>query len=446
MNWFQFGVETAATVVESSAVVLVVTTVSGSRFCGYARNIRAAIAASILTAFIAILNLVHVFSFLTIFISIFTAVIATRITCDGSLAFSLFSVMLSYLVVFAVDYICMFSLGILLETPISSGYTFSAFLEFGLVRCTYLIVDKGIDMLLYFLLKKHLPKLRNISGQYVTALITILFLSHCIMAILLYLILCNSMAAMQLAVIASYIFIAISICVLLYVMVLNSKYQQEKARNEQLSTCNSMMEYNYQHLHQNQRETARLIHDFNHHMGVLLELSRQQDTSKMKEYIDGLMETHYKELPMCKSGNDVINAIINYKVTEAREHHIRFRYNVNTDVPSSFLPVDLCAILANQIDNAFDACKQIENLSQRVTEVHIWQNSDNLFLFQVINSVESNPLAQNPNLRTTKSDHSRPHGLGIESIRTAAEKYGGTLENCFEDGMFYSTVFLNLED
>ncbi|MCI8386704.1 MAG: ATP-binding protein [Acutalibacter sp.] len=46
---------------------------------------------------------------------------------------------------------------------------------------------------------------------------------------------------------------------------------------------------------------------------------------------------------------------------------------------------------------------------------------------------------------TTKADESHPHGLGIESIRTTAEKYGGTLENRFQNGKFYSTVFLNLK-
>lgn len=148
---------------------------------------------------------------------------------------------------------------------------------------------------------------------------------------------------------------------------------------------------------------------------------------------------------MCKSGNDVINAIINCKVSEAREHHIRFQYNVNADIPPSMRAADLCAILANQIDNAFDACKQIENPFHRVVNVHIWQANNNLFLFQVTNNVESDPLTQNPNLITTKTDQSHPHGLGIESIRTSAEKYGGTLENRFQNGKFYSTVFLNLK-
>ena len=45
----------------------------------------------------------------------------------------------------------------------------------------------------------------------------------------------------------------------------------------------------------------------------------------------------------------------------------------------------------------------------------------------------------------TKADDTHPHGLGIESTRTTAGKYGGTLENRFRNGKFYSTVFLNLK-
>lgn len=96
------------------------------------------------------------------------------------------------------------------------------------------------------------------------------------MSILLSLILSDSLVGMQVAIILSWMFILLCVCITIYISLLNSKYQAEKARNDQLNTCNSMMEENYRRLHQSQRETARLIHDFNHHMGVLLELSRQQ--------------------------------------------------------------------------------------------------------------------------------------------------------------------------
>ena len=445
MSWLQFGVETIATLVETWVVILTITRILGCKYEGAVKNASYVISTFSLTFLIATINYFRIFSLSNIILSIVATVFITLFISDSTILLRLFATILAYLSIHAIDYIVSFSLGMLAETPITDTYSFSKLLEFGPLRCWYLLLDKGADILAFTAVKRHLAKIRLIQKQQLSTLLVITSFAYIIMTILLSLILSDSLMGMQVAIIFSWMFILVCVCIAIYISLLTSKYQAEKFRNEQLDICNSMMEKNYQRLHQSQRETARLVHDFNHHMGVLLELSQQQGTDEIKGYIESLLDTHYKELPMCKSGNDVINAIINCKVSEAREHHIRFQYNVNADVPSSLLPVDLCAILANQIDNAFDACKQIENQSQRAIDVHIWQTNDTLFLFQVINTVERDPMAQNPNLRTTKTDHSRPHGLGIESIRTASEKYGGTLENHFQNGKFYSTVFLNLK-
>lgn len=150
------------------------------------------------------------------------------------------------------------------------------------------------------------------------------------------------------------------------------------------------------------------MHDFNHHMGVLRDLSRQHGDGEIYGYVDSLLKTHYKELPMCKTGNNILNAIINCKTGEAAEHDIRFFYSIEAEVPPSLPPADLCSILANQIDNA------------------------------------ANLLVKNPQLKSTKPGLSPIHGLGIKSIKDTAERYGGALENSYQDGRFYSTVFLEL--
>jgi sensor histidine kinase regulating citrate/malate metabolism len=106
-------------------------------------------------------------------------------------------------------------------------------------------------------------------------------------------------------------------------------------------------------------------------------------------------------------------------------------------------PVDICAILANQLDNAFEACQLIPEVSERIVTVHIWHQTERIVLFQVRNRVICDPFADNPELRSTKQDHSRPHGFGIKSIQETTAKYQGLLENTFQDGYFVSTVLLN---
>ncbi len=251
-----------------------------------------------LTLFIMCLNFFQRFSILNIILSIAATAFVTLFISNSSLVLRLFATILAYFCIHAVDYIVSFSLGMLVEMPITNAFSFSNFLKFGPLRCWYLAFDKGADVLIFTIAKRHLPKLRLIHKRHLLTLLAISSFAYILMSILLSLILSDSLVGMQVAIILSWMFILLCVCITIYISLLNSKYQAEKARNDQLNTCNSMMEENYRRLHQSQRETARLIHDFNHHMGVLLELSRQQGTTEIREYINSLLATHYKELPM----------------------------------------------------------------------------------------------------------------------------------------------------
>ncbi len=142
----------------------------------------------------------------------------------------------------------------------------------------------------------------------------------------------------------------------------------------------------------------------------------------------------------------MIDSIINLKSAEALIKEIHLNYKINAPIPDSMESADICAILANQIDSAFEACQTLPEDQNRIVNVHIWYQTESVMLFQVSNRVIKNPFMGNPELKSTNQDHSRPHGLGIRSIKETAAKYEGLLENTYKDGYFISTVFLNLTD
>ena len=445
MSWHQLVMESAATSVESWVVLSAVTKMSIGKYAPQKQKIVVTISAFALAIIISILNLIQTFSFVSIILCIAVTIIVSKFLSNKAILHRTFSTFLAYFAVHTVDYMILFIFGMMVETPITNAYTFTNILEFGTTRCWFLFVDKSMDVLLYIILKRHLSKLQRINRRYIVLLLTVVVSTYTIMTVLLSLVLSDSLIAMQMAIIFSWLFMFLCVCITLCFLFLTTKYQEEKARNELLAACNAMMEKNYQRLHTNQQATARLIHDFNHHMCALRELSRIHADTEITKYLDSLLETHYHELPLCKSGNSVIDAIINCKIGEAQEHHIHFSYRIHL-VHSPDLPsVDLCSILANLIDNAFDACKQIDDHSQRVVDVHIWQNSSSLYLFQVMNTVEFDPFLHNPQLHSTKTADGLPHGIGLKSIQDTAEKYGGTVQNRYHNGKFFSTVFLNLE-
>ena len=129
-------------------------------------------------------------------------------------------------------------------------------------------------------------------------------------------------------------------------------------------------------------------------------------------------------------------------MNEAVNNGIEFihKISLNTKLTISF--VDICAILANQIDNALEACMKIPKDAGRNIKVEIWQKESFVF-FRVINTALKNPFIDSKELRTTKESKDSMHGFGIKNIKETAAKYDGTLKNDYIDGCFISLVMIS---
>lgn len=399
----------------------------------------------VLALFVSFLNYLEIFSFLTVFLSILLTILFGQLLYRKPFLVTSLATVLIYLTIHSIDYIVLFLLGAAFERPIHDRYSFSLILAPGKTRILFLTVDKGMDVLLFFLAKKQMKRLLHLKKSAQLFLLATSCIVYVIMAVMLSLIISDSMLAMQAAVIVAWVFMLLCIVSLVVVLQIYSSHQEEKAANRLLITVNTMMEDNYARLHRLQTESSKRNHDINNHLKVLRSLVEKNETERAATYIDDLLAVSNEKASLCHSGNDVIDAILNTKITEAQEQKIRFEFQANFSLPTDIAPVDLCAVLANQIDNAFDACKRIEEPSKRYIRVHIWQKDGSLAIFQVNNTVNHNPFEGNENLLSTKSDDSMPHGLGIKNIRDTAAKYNGMLENAYQDGEFISIAFLNFQ-
>lgn len=447
MNWLNPIVEAAATLTETTVIFSAVSKISDND-----RPVKrispfffVACSALLLSFLVSILNRFQIFSFLTILISIsLTLILSKAITKQPFLICGLITI-ICYLTIHAIDYVILFVLGTIVEAPIEDYFSFSFLTVPGPVRICFLLIDKSIDVLLYFLLRHHIGKLKGLGRRACIFILTVSVATYAMMTVMLSLIFENSLMAMQLAVIVAWVFMILCVFMTAGILLISSNYQKEKEAYHLLQLTNSMMEQNYRNLHSLQNESAKRNHDVNHHLKTVRELAVQGKSDQIKEYADALLKMSYAKIVLCHSGNDVIDAIINSKLAEAGQMHIRFDYQVNFSLKTDIKPVDICAILANQIDNAFDACALIEDKGKRNVQVHVWQESGNIAMFQVKNSVSCDPFENNRDLRSTKSDKSRPHGLGIKSIQDTVKKYNGMLQSTYQGEVFISTAFLNFK-
>ena len=113
--------------------------------------------------------------------------------------------------------------------------------------------------------------------------------------------------------------------------------------------------------------------------------------------------------------------------------------DVKAAVPSGItvLPVDLCVILANSLENAIHACSDVPDKARRIILINAHTKNDLLFL-EITNPFHREIKIVN-NLPVTEK---KGHGFGTKSIVMTTEKYNGLWSFETKDSMFYMRVVL----
>lgn len=438
-SFYQFF-ELFATFVEGAIAVSVSTSLA-DRKLGVKKNTLYVFFMSIIyTILITLLNKWQVFSFFTIAVAIAFTFAAIFFTTRGSLLYKLCAVMITWFFIHATDYIISYCLIMIIGKSIDISEGISLILAPGTIRMIYILINKLLQIAIFVSFHKLYSKLKLLNKKNIFLLFAVTTLSYIVMSILTNLVLTDSLISLQTAVIFSLFFIILTIVISIISVVISSKYQNEKREKELIALTNTLMEKNYTEIKHAQDIIRKQVHDFKNH--ILTIDGMLSEDSNAKKYTKELLETSYQQAQNCHSGNEIIDSIINCKMNEATNQNIEFNHKIllNTKLNISF--VDICAILANQIDNAIEACVKIPNDKERFVKVEIW-NKESFVFFKVTNTVFQNPFDNSHNLKTTKDNSDYMHGFGIKNIQETASKYGGTLKNDYSNNCFISLVMVS---
>ncbi|MCH1981072.1 GHKL domain-containing protein [Ruminococcus sp. OA3] len=189
----------------------------------------------------------------------------------------------------------------------------------------------------------------------------------------------------------------------------------------------------YRELEHNQKEIRRLRHDMNNHLAAVDALLERNETEKARAYFAELSAVAAGTNRMfCK--NSLINAVLGSKYQKAEELGIDTFFNIDLGEEVSMDEVDVCSLFANTLDNAIEACIQINDSQERRMELRA-RTGGGYFSFQLENPYVNEIRFCHGEYRTTKSDR-RQHGLGIGKVRDIVGKYGGNLKISHAGGVF----------
>lgn len=180
-------------------------------------------------------------------------------------------------------------------------------------------------------------------------------------------------------------------------------------------------------------------HDHHNHIQVMkayLELGKYED---MDKYLGDLDKDLTNIDTVLKTGNLMVDAILNSKLSMAINQGINI--NAKATVPQNIkvADVDLCVIIGNLMDNAMEAAMKLENPEDRFIRVYIREMKNQLYI-SITNSVGGEVRKINLEYISTKLGIN--HGFGLKRVDDIVSKYHGFINRQNEEGVFATEIIL----
>jgi two-component system, LytTR family, sensor histidine kinase AgrC len=194
----------------------------------------------------------------------------------------------------------------------------------------------------------------------------------------------------------------------------------ERAMAEVEATLESATELN--------RKLRVQRHDFMNHLQVVHGLMELEDYTEARKYIGRVYKDIQSVSRLVRTDNAAVNALLSAKAEEAAGRNVLMEFNIRSRAMDlSIEPWELCAVLGNLLDNAFDALEGGEDGD--IVRLHIWEELDS-FNFSVENNGLQIPTGIISKIFepgfSTKGEHGQ--GLGLHIVRETLENRGGGIE------------------
>lgn len=196
-----------------------------------------------------------------------------------------------------------------------------------------------------------------------------------------------------------------------------------------------------------QDETKAFRHDVKNNLNVVSALMNEGKFEEAEQYLLDMQEQVAALSPKVVTGDEMLDALISTKLTKMTEDSIVFTTDGVAAGGMGWRPIDICTVFANALDNAIEACEQVEDEAKRFIKLDI-KKTKHQRLISLSNStsqdVDCEKLIAGISHFTTKKEKSL-HGYGVRNIRRTIEKYGGMMELSCENGTFTMSMILNLD-
>lgn len=181
-------------------------------------------------------------------------------------------------------------------------------------------------------------------------------------------------------------------------------------------------------------------HDYHNHIQVLkanLSLGQQEQALY---YLDRLDEDLSSVDTYLRTGNVMVDAILNSKLSLIQEKNISVDATAIVPQDINISGIDLSILIGNLLDNAMEGCMRIPEKKDRFIRIYVDIVKKQLYI-SVTNSMKGKGKKAGGRF---VSDKQGTHGFGLIRIDSIVSKYHGYLNRQTENGVFATEVMLPL--
>ena len=247
----------------------------------------------------------------------------------------------------------------------------------------------------------------------------------------------NQILPFQLAIVTALLFTVNIVTYRVYTNTVDiMNFQKDK---ELLEEQNSFYKSQIKLIKENEETIKSYKHDIKNHITVLKLLIEQNENDKAIEYLEEICDIGASGKKYISSGNDIIDNVVNYKLNLAKNEKIKFDIDISVSKKLFIPPYDITVILGNLLDNAIEACRELDE-SERKIVLKINENKSKLTIY-IQNKFDKTLKKEHGDFATTKDDKNE-HGYGIKNIKKSVEKNKGACEFDIVDENIFTVLIV----
>ncbi len=215
----------------------------------------------------------------------------------------------------------------------------------------------------------------------------------------------------------------------------------QQAVSEELMRQKQRTEREYYQVLEEQYERQRvLIHDIRKHLAALRDLAGKGDSPSVLGYLEELEASRALQGKARLCRNHTLNVVLCRYQEVCQREGIGFSADVREGAADFLRETDITALFGNLLENAVEAAR---GSADAYLELRVEPRPGDSLMVTLVNTCALPPESDGRGGFLSRKPQAEQHGLGLRSVRSTLQKYGGSLRQYYErEANLFHTVVL----